>query len=138
VMLAAQAKVDKALDELAKAEKAFAVLVNAEGETADKDNEASAKAEPAKDEQAKAGSAKAEPAKDEQAKAAPAKAEHGKDEHTKAAPAKLEPAKAEPVKADHGGHANAPAMATATAGQKILFLNRAEPVAAPASAAPPH
>jgi hypothetical protein len=115
VMLAAQAKVDKALDELAKAEKAFALLVNAETETADKDNAASAK--------------------DEQAKAATAKAEHGKDEQDKAAPGKAESAKAEPVKADHGGNANAPDMATTTAGQKILFLHRAEPAAATAEPA---
>ncbi len=160
VMLAAQAKVDKTLDELAKAEKAFALLVNAEAEAAEKANEAlakdehakaaPAKAEPAKDEHAKAAPAKAEPAKDEHAKAAPAKAEPAKDEHAKAAPAKAEPAKDEHAKATpskdahakddhgkdgHGGHAPAPSVASANApaGQKILFLNRAEPAAVPAA-----
>jgi hypothetical protein len=97
VMLAAQAKVDKALDDLAKAEKAFAMLGNPDTQAAEEANAEPTKAEPAKDEQAKA------------------------------APAKSEPTKAEPAKDEHAQRVDTPAHASVsvTAGQKIL-LPRAE------------
>jgi len=122
VMLAAQAKVDKALDDLAKAEKAFAMLGNPDTQAAEEANAEPTKAEPAKEEQAKAVPAKSEPTKAE-----PTKAEPAKDEQAKAAPAKSEPTKAEPAKDEHAQRVVAPAHASVsvTAGQKIL-LPRAE------------